>query len=62
MKLPNNCRKILLFRHEETWYQIVETRDMYILYRVNNDDDYTQLATGNSPVKLEQRVYTGKVK
>ena len=63
MKLPKNSKKILCFKHKDTWYQIVEDRDKYILYRCGaTESDYEMLGTGNTPPKLEKRVYTGELK
>ena len=63
MKLPKKARKLLHFRHKDTWYQITEEVDKYILYRCESETDYTQLATSkDSPVRLEQKVYDGKIK
>lgn len=63
MKLPKNCKRVLHFKHKETWYQIVEDKDRYILYRCGETEkDYEMLATGNTPPKLEERVYSGKLK
>lgn len=63
MKLPKNCKRVLHFKHNETWYQIVEDKDRYILYRCGGTEkDYEMLATGNMPPKLEERVYSGKLK
>ena len=63
MKLPKNCKRVLHFKHKETWYQIVEDKDRYILYRCGQTEkDYEMLATGNTPPKLEERVYSGKLK
>ena len=60
MKLPRNSQKVLLFRHNSIWYQIVLDKDKYILYRCGEtSSDYEQLGTGNSPTKLEERVYAG---
>lgn len=60
MKLPKNCTEVLLFRHNDCWYQIVEDRDKFILFKKNGENDYTQLGTGSNPVKLEEKVYDGK--
>ena len=63
MKLPRNSQKVLLFRHYDSWYQIVLDKDKYILYRCGKtSSDYEQLGTGNSPTKLEEKVYAGKLK
>lgn len=60
MKLPKNCTKALLFKHNDSWYQIVWDRDKYILFKKNGENDYTQLGTGSNPTKLEDKVYGGK--
>ena len=62
MKLPKNVIPVLTFKHNDTWYKIVLNRDIYIMYRMENENDYTQIATGNNPQKLEYKVYDGKVK
>ena len=62
MKLPKKSRKLLHFLHKETWYQITEEGDKYVLYRCESVNDYTMLGTGNSPTKLEDKVYDGKYK
>ena len=63
MKLPRNSQKVLLFKNKDLWYQIVQDKDKYILYRCGEtSSDYDQLGTGNSPTKLEERVYAGKLK
>lgn len=63
MKLPKNCKRVLHFRHKDTWYRIVEDKDKYILYRCGEtESDYEMLGTGNTPPKLEERVYSGKLK
>ena len=63
MKLPKNSKKVLKFKHNDGWYQIVQDKDKYILYRCGeNASDYTMLGTGNNPKKLEDRVYDGKLK
>ena len=63
MKLPKNCRRVLHFKHKDTWYRIVEDKDKYILYRCGKtESDYEMLGTGNTPPKLEERVYSGKLK
>lgn len=56
MKLPRNSTKILLFKHKNSWYQIVQVKDKYVLYKQLSDNDYEQLATGNNPKKLEQKI------
>lgn len=62
MKLPKKSAPVLKFKHGETWYQITTEGDKYVLYRQDSEKDYTMLGTGNNPVKLENRVYDGKVK
>lgn len=63
MKLPKNCKQILHFRHKDTWYRIVEDKNKYILYRCGDTkSDYEMLGTANTPPKLEERVYSGKIK
>lgn len=63
MKLPKNCKQVLHFRHKDIWYRIVEDNDKYILYRCGDtESDYEMLGTGNTPPKLEERVYSGKLK
>ena len=62
MKLPKKSVKLLHFKHEETWYQITQDGDKYNLYRCEDKNDYTHLGVGNSPVKLEYKVYDGKIK
>ena len=63
MKLPRNSKKVLYFKHKDTWYQIVQDKDKYILYRCGETEkDYEMLATANTPPKLEERVYSGKIK
>lgn len=63
MKLPKSCKRVLHFRHKNIWYRIVEDNDKYILYRCGDtESDYEMLGTGNTPCKLEERVYSGKLK
>ena len=63
MKLPKTSRKVLLFKNNDDWYQIVQDKDKYILYRCGDSaSDYTMLGTGNNPKKLEDRVCDGKLK
>ena len=63
MKLPKSGRSVLHFRNGDLWYRIVEDKDKYILYRCGETEkDYEMLATGNTPPKLEERVYSGKLK
>lgn len=63
MKLPKKAIKLLYFKHKDTWYQITEENEKYILYRCEPNNDYTQLATSkDSPVRLEHKVYEGKIK
>ncbi len=63
MKLPKKCNKVLRFRHNDIWYQIVSDKDKYVLYRCgNSESDYEMLGTANTPPKLEERVYSGKLK
>jgi hypothetical protein len=63
MKLPRNSKKVLHFNHGKIWYRIVQDKDKYILYRCGEtESDYEMLGTGNTPPKLEERVYSGKVK
>lgn len=63
MKLPKKATKLLKFRHGDVWYQITEENEKYILYRCESETEYTQLATSkDSPVRLEQKVYEGKIK
>jgi hypothetical protein len=61
MKLPKKARKLLYFKHNDMWYQITEEGDKFYLYRCESEKDYTQLGSGNSPVKLEYKVYDGKL-
>ena len=63
MKLPRTSIKVLHFKHNDTWYQIVQDKDKYILYRCGvTESDYEMLGTGNTPPKLEERVYSGNLK
>lgn len=63
MKLPKTSNKVLNFRHKDIWYQIVRDKDKYLLYRCGDTDkDYEMLATGATPPKLEEKVYSGKLK
>lgn len=63
MKLPKNCKQVLHFRHKNIWYRIVEDNDKYILYRCGGtESDYEMLGTGSTPPKLEERVYSGKLR
>ena len=62
MKLPKSSNKVLLFKVDDKWYQIVYDKDKYILYRCGVDEsDYVMLGTGNNPKKLEDKVYEGKL-
>ena len=62
MKIPKHYQPLLTFKHENTWYKIVLNRDIYMLYRQESENDFTQIGTGNNPQKLEKRVYDGKLK
>ena len=62
MKLPKNCTPLLIFLHNDTWYRIVERNDTYELYRVIDDTNHEFLGKGNSPPKLEEKIYSGKLK
>jgi hypothetical protein len=63
MKLPKTSKKVLHFKFGDEWYQIVQDKDKYLLYSCGiNESDYTMLATGNNPVKLEDKIYSGKLK
>lgn len=63
MKLPKKARRLLHFRHKDIWYQITEEGEKYLLYRCGDtSSDYEMLGSGNSPIKLEERVYSGKIK
>jgi hypothetical protein len=61
MRLPKKSKRLLKFKHNNTWYQITDEVDKFALYRCESDTDYTYLGSGNSPVKLETRVYDGKL-
>lgn len=61
MNLPKKSTKVLCFKHNDTWYQITSEGEIYVVYRCE-EDGYTLLGTGNSPVKLENKVYDGKLK
>ncbi len=61
MKLPKKAVQVLHFRHGEKWYKITQDGDKYNLYKCEDENDYSFLGTGNSPVKLENKVYDGKL-
>ena len=63
MRIPKKARRLLRFKHNETWYKIVQDNDKYVLYRCGEtESDYEMLGTASVPTKLEERVYSGKVK
>lgn len=62
MKLPKGSVPILYFDCNNIWYQIIQNKDKYILYRKETSGEFTQLCTGNHPVKLEVKVREGKLK
>lgn len=63
MKLPREHRAVLTFKHKDDWYKIIYHKDRYELYKViDMDKDFELIATGNNPKKLEDKVYSGKLK
>ena len=58
------------FCHNDVWYQIVRVGEKYSLYRVDvnvsrwttKGNDYTLLGSGVNPIKLQEKVYEGKLK
>ena len=62
MKLPKNCTPLLLFLHKDQWYRIVKRNDNYELYKVIDDKNHEYLAKGTTPIVLEEKVYSGKLK
>lgn len=63
MKLPKKASKLLRFNKGPLWYQITqEGENKFVLYRCESDEEYTSLATGNNPPKLENKVRDGKIK
>lgn len=63
MCIPKKHTIYLTFLHEDVWYVVsaVETdRSVYHLYKKLSETDYEFLGTGNSPSKLEEKVYNGK--
>ena len=63
MKLSKKETSILTFKHIDTWYKITYKNNdisIYYLYKVISDNDFEPLGTGNSPKKLEDKVYAGK--
>lgn len=61
MKLPKNCEPVVYFDFNGVWYQVIRNKDICFLYR-QEGDNFIQIATSVSPVKLEQRVREGKLK
>lgn len=62
LKLPKGAIPILYFDHNSIWYQIIELKDKYILYRKEVNGEFTQISTSNHYIKLENKVREGKLK
>jgi hypothetical protein len=62
MKLPKGSTSSIYFDCKGVWYQIIQSKDKYILYRKESNGEFTQIGTGNHPLKLETRVREGKLK
>lgn len=63
MKIPKKHTTYLTFLHMNEWYVITAVptdRNVYHLYRLISGTEVEFLGTGNSPTKLEDRVYSGK--
>lgn len=65
MIIPKKHIHYLTFLHNGIWYKITANpndRNVYSLYKPVSGTDYELLGTGNSPLKLEEKVYAGKYK
>ena len=63
MKLPKASQKLLRFQYDGIWYQIVRNGDKYFIYRCGDTiNDYEQIGSGSDPSKLEEKVYSGKLR
>lgn len=63
MKLPSKHKIWLTFKNNDITYILScpeYDRSVYTLFRVEREDDYIQLATGQDPQRLEEKVYQGK--
>lgn len=61
--LPSKHRLWVTLKYNEKEYCItspINDRSTYSLYEKLSEDKYQLLSTSNSPLKLEERVYTGK--
>lgn len=64
MKLPKNYKIwVTMTLPNETKFIIsssIVDRSVYYLFKVNGENNYTQLGTSNNPTKLENNVFSGK--
>ena len=52
MTLPNETKFIIS--------SSIVDRSVYYLFKVNGENNYTQLGTSNNPTKLENNVFSAK--
>lgn len=62
LKLPKGAVPIIYFDNKGVWYQIIQNKDKYIIYRKEINGEFTQLAVSNKYIKLEQKVRDGILK
>ena len=63
MCIPKKHTVYLTFLHEGVWYKVSaspQDRSVYHLYKVLSNGTVELLGKGNSPSKLEEKVYSGK--
>lgn len=64
MKLPKNYKIwVTMTLPNETKFIIsssIVDRSVYYLFKVNGENNYTQLGTSNNPTKLENNVFSAK--